>query len=437
MRIVPGVAGWRPDFEPAARHIATVTRLLCNRDEIECPSKTLWIDAHPLRIDAKSFEGIMPMKLGYIAKGLHVIRSRVLRRHRRPDLAQADARAVPGVPARQAASRRAHPGRGPRRPDDEQYRDWLKERFQEVESAKRPSEEEFARFAELLHYLRMDLSQPEDYAGAEALDRRSAAPTPWCCTWPPARTCSRVICAAARRGRAQRPARARGARKAARPRPGQRAGDQPRGALASFTEQQALRIDHYLGKPAVQNLMALRFGNALVRAAVASREHRQHPDHAGRGHRRRHARRLLRPHRRAARHDPEPCAAAADDDRDGAARHQRRRRHPRREAQGAALAQALHARERRARRGARPVPRRHGGRQAGAGLPGRSQGARRAADARPSSPCAPRCRTGAGPACPSTCAPASAWPRAMRRSSSTSGRCRTRSSRARPAPTSW
>jgi len=32
---------------------------------------------------------------------------------------------------------------------------------------------------------------------------------------------------------------------------------------SSFSEQQAFRIDHYLGKPAVQNLMALRFGNAL------------------------------------------------------------------------------------------------------------------------------------------------------------------------------
>ncbi len=30
-----------------------------------------------------------------------------------------------------------------------------------------------------------------------------------------------------------------------------------------FREEQALRIDHYLGKPAVQNLSALRFGNAL------------------------------------------------------------------------------------------------------------------------------------------------------------------------------
>ena len=36
-----------------------------------------------------------------------------------------------------------------------------------------------------------------------------------------------------------------------------------RAVRASFSEAQALRIDHYLGKPAVQNLMALRFGNAL------------------------------------------------------------------------------------------------------------------------------------------------------------------------------
>nr|MBP6463816.1 glucose-6-phosphate dehydrogenase [Rubrivivax sp.] len=32
---------------------------------------------------------------------------------------------------------------------------------------------------------------------------------------------------------------------------------------SAFREEQALRIDHYLGKPAVQNVMALRFGNAL------------------------------------------------------------------------------------------------------------------------------------------------------------------------------
>ena len=33
---------------------------------------------------------------------------------------------------------------------DEQYRVWLKERFQNVEGAKRPSEEEFARFGDVL-----------------------------------------------------------------------------------------------------------------------------------------------------------------------------------------------------------------------------------------------------------------------------------------------
>ena len=38
--------------------------------------------------------------------------------------------------------------------------------------------------------------------------------------------------------------------------------DQPR-VRAVFREEQIFRIDHYLGKPAVQNLLALRFGNAL------------------------------------------------------------------------------------------------------------------------------------------------------------------------------
>src|SRR5699024_9042913 len=32
---------------------------------------------------------------------------------------------------------------------------------------------------------------------------------------------------------------------------------------AAFSEEQVFRIDHYLGKETVQNLMALRFANAL------------------------------------------------------------------------------------------------------------------------------------------------------------------------------
>ncbi len=59
---------------------------------------------------------------------------------------------------------------------------------------------------------------------------------------------------------------------------------------------------------------------------------------------------------------------------------------------------------------------------------------------RPSPPSRWRSRTGAGPACRSICAPASAWRRAIRKSSSSSSRCPIRSSRAsarltRSAPT--
>src|SRR6476659_6959813 len=51
---------------------------------------------------------------------------------------------------------------------DEQYRDLIRSRFAEVEGAKRPSDEEFGRFAQLLQFLRMDLSKPEDFARLKA-----------------------------------------------------------------------------------------------------------------------------------------------------------------------------------------------------------------------------------------------------------------------------
>jgi glucose-6-phosphate 1-dehydrogenase len=58
---------------------------------------------------------------------------------------------------------------------DADYRAFIRERFAEVDSAKRPSDDEFARFAELLHYRRMDLSQPEHYAGLKQwIDARGA-----------------------------------------------------------------------------------------------------------------------------------------------------------------------------------------------------------------------------------------------------------------------
>jgi len=144
---------------------------------------------------------------------------------------------------------------------DAEYRQFIRERFPEVESAKRPSDEEFARFAELLHYRRMDLSQPEHYAGLKQwIDARGAdtavlylATSPY--LFP-------VICeqlgAAGLNGPKVRVV-------LEKPLGHDLASAQEinRVVRAVFAEQQAFRIDHYLGKPAVQNLMALRFGNAL------------------------------------------------------------------------------------------------------------------------------------------------------------------------------
>src|SRR3954470_22293338 len=46
---------------------------------------------------------------------------------------------------------------------NEQYRARIQQRFAEVDLAKRPSEEEFARFAQLLQFQQLDLSRPQDY----------------------------------------------------------------------------------------------------------------------------------------------------------------------------------------------------------------------------------------------------------------------------------
>jgi glucose-6-phosphate 1-dehydrogenase len=144
---------------------------------------------------------------------------------------------------------------------DEQYRAFIKERFTEVEPSKRPSDDEFSKFAEMLHFRRMDLSRPEHYAGLKTmLDERGAdtvvlflATSPY--LFP-------VICEQLGMAGLNGPhirvvlekplghdlASARVINRIVK---------------AAFQEQQAFRIDHYLGKPAVQNLMALRFGNAL------------------------------------------------------------------------------------------------------------------------------------------------------------------------------
>jgi glucose-6-phosphate 1-dehydrogenase len=144
---------------------------------------------------------------------------------------------------------------------DDWYRDFIKQKFQEVDRSKRPSDDEFARFAALLHYRRLDLSKPADYTGLKTwLDERGAETTVLYLATSP--HLFPVICGQLGKAGLNDPhirivlekplghdlASAREINRAVR---------------ASFSERQAFRIDHYLGKPSVQNLMALRFGNTL------------------------------------------------------------------------------------------------------------------------------------------------------------------------------
>jgi glucose-6-phosphate 1-dehydrogenase len=144
---------------------------------------------------------------------------------------------------------------------DDEYRAYIRARFAGVEEAKQPSDEAFARFAELLHYRRMDLSQPAHYAGLKAwLDARGAdtqvlflatAPhlfMPICAQLGAAGINGPQVRVVLEKPLGHDLASAQEINRVVR---------------SVFNERQALRIDHYLGKPAVQNLMALRFGNAL------------------------------------------------------------------------------------------------------------------------------------------------------------------------------
>ena len=144
---------------------------------------------------------------------------------------------------------------------DDQYRAWLKERFQEVEGAKRPTEEEFARFAGIVHYRRMDLSQPDHYARLKEWLAEPQADTVvlYLATSPHLfpQICEQLgvtgLNQAHIRVVLEKPL---GHDLAS-------AQEINRVVRSVFSEQQIFHIDHYLGKPSVQNLMALRFGNVL------------------------------------------------------------------------------------------------------------------------------------------------------------------------------
>ncbi len=142
-----------------------------------------------------------------------------------------------------------------------QYRERIRARFDAVELAKRPSSEEFTRFAALLDFLPMDLSKTGDYAKLSALltTRNADTVVMYVATAPALFTtvCEQLASA----GMNTPNIRVVLEKPLGHDLASNRAIN--RTVCALFNEKQVFRIDHYLGKPAVQNLFALRFGNAL------------------------------------------------------------------------------------------------------------------------------------------------------------------------------
>jgi glucose-6-phosphate 1-dehydrogenase len=144
---------------------------------------------------------------------------------------------------------------------DEQYRAQIRSRFEQVEGEKRPKPEEFARFASLLCYVRMDLSKPEAYAALSArlAERETDTVVMYLSTAPSLFT---TVCEQlAANGLNTPKTRIVLEKPLGHDLASNRAINEAVGR--AFKEQQIFRIDHYLGKPAVQNLFAMRFGNAL------------------------------------------------------------------------------------------------------------------------------------------------------------------------------
>ena len=147
---------------------------------------------------------------------------------------------------------------------DDAYRAWLKERFAQVDDAKRPNDGEFACFAALLHHIRVDLSHPDDYRrlGGWLAGRDGGVAEVVVMYLATSPDLFPIICgqlgAARLNGSTVRVV-------LEKPLGRDLASAQEinRIVRSVFREEQAFRIDHYLGKPSVQNLMALRFGNAL------------------------------------------------------------------------------------------------------------------------------------------------------------------------------
>ena len=144
---------------------------------------------------------------------------------------------------------------------DSQYRELIRSRFDGVELAKRPTGEEFSRFAALLHYLKMDLSRPADYAQlAATLQTRQADTVVMYLATAPGlfQGICENMAAVGLNGPQTRVV-------LEKPLGHDLASNRAinEAVLSVLPENQIFRIDHYLGKPSVQNLFAMRFGNSL------------------------------------------------------------------------------------------------------------------------------------------------------------------------------
>ena len=152
----------------------------------------------------------------------------------------------------------------------------------------------FAKLCGLLRYVDGDYQDPATFqAHPQGARRRPAAGA---LPRHPARAV-RHGRRAARQGRAapRAPASSSRSRSAATsPRRGSSTGS----CSATFDETAIFRIDHYLGKRPVQNMLFFRFANAVPGAVLEPQPRRERADHHGRGLRRPGPRRVLRRDRR-------------------------------------------------------------------------------------------------------------------------------------------
>lgn len=145
--------------------------------------------------------------------------------------------------------------------DDDQYRQWLLEHFRRLQWDEPFTDDEFNQFAQMLCYRHADLSESAGYqALADWVDQAQAdAVVIYLATAPGLFT--QIAKGVA--GVGLNTDRVRIVLEKPLGRNLESARQINESVREDFAEHQIFRIDHYLGKQSVQNLMALRFGNTM------------------------------------------------------------------------------------------------------------------------------------------------------------------------------